>query len=117
MFGFDNQLSNMVRSGQIFARKDYNKFSTKPFAGEYKSLEEWLQAAHRGNQLDRMTGLIKNTQLKTIAYSEHVARLLSDETTTDLELPTFLDGSSFNNTIAYTSYSRSGNTFFRRYLE
>ena len=117
MFDFDNQLSNMVRCGQIFARKDYNKFRTKPIAGEYLSLEEWLEAAHRGNQLDRMNGLIKNTKLKTVKYSDHVARLLSGEDTTELELPTFFDGSAFNNTIAYTSYSRSGNTFFRRYLE
>ena len=35
----------------------------------------------------------------------------------DLPLPTFLNGQPFGNKVAYTSYSRSGNTFFRKYLE
>ena len=81
------------------------------------TLDEWLKTVHRGNQLDRMTGLIRNTQIKPISYKDHIARLLSNEQAEDIELPTFLDGSDFGNTVAYTSYSRSGNTFFRRYLE
>ena len=32
-------------------------------------------------------------------------------------MPTFLNGQPFNNRVAYASYSRSGNTLFRRYLE
>ena len=34
-----------------------------------------------------------------------------------LDLPEFFEKKPHNNLIAYTSYSRSGNTFFRRYLE
>jgi len=40
-----------------------------------------------------------------------------DEGDLDLNEITFLDGSAFDNKIAYASYSRSGNTFLRRYLE
>ena len=50
-------------------------------------------------------------------YATHVNRLMSDEEVKEIELPTFLDGKAYGNKIAYTSYSRSGNTFFRRYLE
>lgn len=35
----------------------------------------------------------------------------------DLEIPTFLNGKDFKNKVAFTSYSRSGNTFLRKYLE
>ena len=35
----------------------------------------------------------------------------------ELPLPTFLNGAPFANKVAYASYSRSGNTFFRLYLE
>ena len=53
----------MVRSGSFFARKDYNKFSSKKINEDFLSIQEWLDTVHRGNALDRGTGLIRNTQL------------------------------------------------------
>lgn len=73
---------------------------------------------HRGNEINRNNGLILNEVLQTVNYQEHVNKLLAQSGPVDeITLPTFLDGLDFGNKVTYASYSRSGNTFFRRYLE
>ena len=54
-----------------------------------------------------------------MSYEDHIAALLAAPTAPveELPLPTFFNGQPFGNRVAYASYSRSGNTLFRRYLE
>lgn len=117
-FDFDNHFSNMFRSGSFYARKDYNKFSITKLNAEFLSATEAVALFHRGNEIDRDTGLIRNEVVPKVSYADHIATLLAESgPVDDLPLPNFLDGQSFGNHVAYASYSRSGNTFFRRYLE
>ena len=65
------------------------------------------------------TGLITNEVLQSVSYQDHILALLAEPSGPEeaLPLPTFLNNVPFGNKVAYASYSRSGNTFFRRYLE
>ena len=114
---FDEQFTNMVRAGMIFARKDYNKFSSKKVEGVYLGIQEMLDTVHRGNEIDRATGLLRNINIPTVSYKEHAEHLLSKGDLSELGLPKFFDSKPYDGKVAYASYSRSGNTFFRRYLE
>lgn len=117
-FDFDNHFVNMFRTGSFFARLDFNKFSLRKLNQEFVSASESVALFHRGNEVDRNNGLIKNEVLPTVSYQELKSRLLGQSgPVEELELPTFLNGQAFGNKIAYASYSRSGNTFFRKYLE
>ena len=118
-FDFDNHFCNMYRSGSFYARLDFNKFSLQKINSEFVNASESMAIFHRGNEIDRNNGLIRNEVLETRSYQDLKNKLLSppDANVEDLELPTFLNGQPFGNKITYASYSRSGNTFFRKYLE
>jgi hypothetical protein len=54
---------------------------------------------------------------RTVSYHDYLSKLLSIGDHSDLPNGVFFDGQSFANKVAYVSYSRSGNTFFRKLLE
>ena len=119
-FDFDSQFVNMYRSGQFYARTDYNKFSLVKLNDQFMNFRSNVERVHRGNEADRNTGLIKNEALQTVQYADHISSLLASSRINELNelaLPIFFNGQAFGNKVAYASYSRSGNTFFRKYLE
>ena len=67
-FDFDNNFSNMFKTGQFYARLDYNKFSATKLNAEFVNAHEGLAIYHRGNETDRDTGLIKNETLQAVSY-------------------------------------------------
>ena len=76
---------------------------------------------------DSSTGvLINSSKQPTFAYKDVIQKLMGECKTDEQETkdliarrPTFLttEANSENNKVMYTSYSRSGNTFLRKYLE
>ena len=111
-FKFDEQLTNTYRLGDIFARSDYNKFSTVKHPG-YASYQENFEQRHPGYSVDPKTGLVQ-TPAHALAYSDLKSRLLQPA-------GPWSDKKFFvkdcDQRVAYTSYSRSGNTMLRTYFE
>jgi hypothetical protein len=69
--------------------------------------------------MKRGNGLLAATKTKqALSFKAYLNdTLLAKEGTASLALGTFLDGADFDSKVAYTSYSRSGNTLFRKLLE
>jgi len=117
-FDFDNHFTNMYRSGSFFARLDFNKFCQRKLSDDFVNAAESLVLFHKGNEVCRSTGLIKSEGFAKVSYSDHVRALLARSAPVEeLPSPAFFDGQPMNNKIAYASFPRSGNTFFRKYLE
>jgi len=119
MFKFDSLFTQTFRQDAgIYARKDFNKFSTIK-QDNFFTLSENLDLRHHSNQVDHMSGKILNSKHPSTTFSDLRSKLLSKEVDLlDENLPvSFLCQNSSTPTIAYTSYSRSGNTFLRKYLE
>ena len=108
----------MFRTGSFYARIDFNKFASNKVRADFVNATEGLAHFHRGNVTHVHTGLITNEVLQEVGYHDHIAALLApSDDILELPLPSFLNNQPYANKVAYASYSRSGNTFFRRYLE
>ena len=105
----------MFRSGLegIYVREDYNKFSTVKHEGYHTFLEN-ANIRHSGYEISRNDGLVEvpKYQLETIEDLKY--RLLANPSEHPLEKH-FIQ--KCTDRVAYTSYSRSGNTLLRIYFE
>jgi hypothetical protein len=52
-----------------------------------------------------------------ISYEALISKLIGPPDEIKETIPTFLNGDHYTSKIAFTSYSRSGNTLFRKYME
>ena len=67
-FDFDSHFTNMFRSGSFYARLDFNKFSLRKLNAEFVTANESMAIFHRGNEINRNNGLIRNEVLPTVSY-------------------------------------------------
>jgi len=103
----------------IYAAKDCTKFALARSEGsEMVSYSENAKARFHGNSTFNKNGTLINTALESVAYADLVEKLMGPVTGEPPAVPTFLTKTGNDeNKVMYTSYSRSGNTFLRRYLE
>lgn len=115
-FDFDEQLANLYRSGGFYADSEFNKVSVHAHPG-YMKFEENHAAKHVGYEASRNNGLNLVDMKKAVNYERYLTDVLLTKSSDFTLKGVFLDGSDFGNKVAYTSYSRSGNTLFRKLLE
>jgi len=116
-FEFDEQICNLYRSGGFYSDSEFNKISLKEHPG-FSDYETNLATRHPGYRVLRGNGLLVPEKPETINLKTYVKEtLLAKEGTASLFEGKLLDGSDLECKVAYTSYSRSGNTLFRKLLE
>ena len=71
LFDFEDQLTNMYRSGAFYADKDYNKISLSKQEG-FTKFEENLAVHHNGNSASRDNGLIINKHKATVSFGDYL---------------------------------------------
>jgi hypothetical protein len=106
----------MYRAGLegMFARGDYNKFSTIKHEG-YTTFAENVATRHPGFEVSRNDGLFYVPGTNPESIEELKSRLLRSPIQASIPQKHFI--SKCRERVAYTSYSRSGNTFLRSYFE
>lgn len=97
----------------MYARKDYNKFSLQRHP-DFETFAENAANRHPGFEISRNDGLVEVPKKNLETFQQLKLRLLSPPTDTAGQKH-FID--KCEERIAYTSYSRSGNTFLRTYFE
>ena len=109
----------LLREDKIFAAKDCTKFAlNRGESSDMVSYSENAKARFHGNCTFAENGTLINTVLDTVEYHDLVKNLMGPVTGEPPSVPTFLTKTgSDDHKVMYTSYSRSGNTFLRRYLE
>ena len=116
-FEFDEQICNLYRSGGFYSDAEFNKISLKERPG-FTDYETNLAARYPGYRVLKGNGLLVPEKPKAIKFKTYVKdTLLAKEGNASLLEGTLLDGSDLECKVAYTSYSRSGNTLFRKLLE
>jgi len=97
----------------MYARYDYNKFSTIKHDG-YTNFAENVSIRHAEYEISRSDGLIHVPKNSLETFSSLKERLLGPKLDQNFTKH-FID--KCPERVAYTSYSRSGNTFLRTYFE
>ena len=117
-FDFEVELTNLYRAGGIYADGDYNKISLHQHPG-YRDFDTNTAQRHPGFQLDKTSGLGLTIidPSKTVNFQSYIKYTLLAKSADAERTMCFLDGTDYGNKVAYVSYSRSGNTFFRKLLE
>jgi len=81
LFKFDEQITNMYRAGfeGLYARHDYNKFSSHKHEG-YSTFLENVEAKHSGHEVSRNDGLIEILSQENLLAFDDFKKLLLAKT-------------------------------------
>jgi hypothetical protein len=114
-FDFDEQICNLYRSGGYYSNSDFSKISLEQQPG-FLDFETHHNNKYPGYRNCQETGLKEpKNAVKFDTYLKET--LLAKAGVANLDKKVFLDGSDLDKKVAYASYSRSGNTLFRIYIE